>query len=406
MSLSVPEAQAAPEPPGLWRNRGFLLVWGGQLVSTVGARATATALPLLVLALTGSAADAGLVGAFGSLPLLLAPAVAGPLVDRWDRRRTMLVCELVTALALAAVPLTAVLGALTLSQLAATAFVQSAASVFFGIAEHAALPLLVPAAQLQAAVAQNEAKGQGAGLAGPPLAGVLFAVGRTVPFLADAVTSLAAACGLLLLRQNLRAEAPETTGESMWREAGRGLAWVWRQRFVRTVTALIAAGNFAFQALVLLLVLLAHDHGTGSEGIGLMLGVYAGGGLVGALAAGRLLPHLRPGAVLTGAFWLWAAVPAALLLTRDPLLMGVIAGVGAFAGPLWNVVVITRVTALVPNDLLGRVTSAALLVANGAVPLASLAAGCLAAAVGTTATLALLAAATLATAIAAQAALR
>jgi hypothetical protein len=54
--------------PSLWRNRDFLLLWSGQIVATVGARMSATAMPLLVLATTHSAADAGLVGAFGGCP--------------------------------------------------------------------------------------------------------------------------------------------------------------------------------------------------------------------------------------------------------------------------------------------------------------------------------------------------
>ncbi|MEU4563319.1 MFS transporter [Actinoplanes sp. NPDC023936] len=89
----------------LWRNRDFTLLWGGQVVSGLGAQISATATPLLVLTTTGSPADAGLVGAAGTLPHLLANLPAGPLVDRWDRWRILLASEIVAGLTLLTVPL-------------------------------------------------------------------------------------------------------------------------------------------------------------------------------------------------------------------------------------------------------------------------------------------------------------
>jgi MFS family permease len=87
----------------LWRNRDFAILWSGQVVSTLGVSISSTAMPLLVPALTGSPARAGLVGAAGTLPFL----PAGPLVDRWDRRRIMLVSQIVAVMLVAAVAATA-----------------------------------------------------------------------------------------------------------------------------------------------------------------------------------------------------------------------------------------------------------------------------------------------------------
>ena len=75
----------------LHRNRDFLLVWSGQVVSAVGSAVSSVAFPLLVLTLTDSPAKASLVGFAGTLPFLLFRLPAGGLVDRWDRKRTMIV---------------------------------------------------------------------------------------------------------------------------------------------------------------------------------------------------------------------------------------------------------------------------------------------------------------------------
>jgi len=166
-----------PVRPSLWRNREFAALWGGQVVSRLGASISGTAMPLLVLTTTGSPADAGVVAAAGTLPFLVANLPAGPLVDRWNRRRILLVSEVVAGLTLATVPVAAWCGVLTVAHLAVVAFVQGLCAVFFGLAERAALPMIVPAALLPPAIAQNEARDRGAALAGPPLGGALFGIG-------------------------------------------------------------------------------------------------------------------------------------------------------------------------------------------------------------------------------------
>ena len=96
MSLSNRELGfVAPERRAgrLWQNRDYLLVWGGQAISTTGSNASELALPLLILSLTRSPVQAGLVGALHSAAILLTNLPAGALVDRWNRKYTMLWCD-------------------------------------------------------------------------------------------------------------------------------------------------------------------------------------------------------------------------------------------------------------------------------------------------------------------------
>ncbi|MFE1289802.1 MFS transporter [Streptomyces sp. NPDC058751] len=390
------------ERPSLWRNREFLALWTGQVVSTLGAQTSGTAMPLLVLATTGSPSDAGIVGAAGTLPHLVAHLPAGPLVDRWNRRTILLVSEVCGALALSIVPIATWLGAVTVVHLAAVAFVQGLCFVFFGLAERAVLPRIVPAALLPTATAHNEARSRGAALAGPPFGGMLFGVGRAVPFLVDALSYAIACVGLLFIRSDLRNRATAAP-ESLWRSAVAGLRRVWRHPLVRAAILLIAAGNLVFQALVLILVVLARPHGATPGTVGTMLGIYSGGGLAGAIAAGRLHQHFTPKTVILGANWIWAALLPLFPFTSSPLLIGVIGAACAFVGPLWNVVIISYATLLVPDELLGRVTSAAMTLSWGVMPVASLGAGFLLTAAGPVPSLWVLAAVMLATAIAATA---
>jgi MFS family permease len=188
-----------------------MVLWSSQVVSTVGARVSTIAFPLLVLAMTHSPAKAGVVGFAQTLPFLLLYLPAGAFIDRWDRKRTMLVCDAGRAVALGSIAITAALGWLSLAQVALVALVDGSLFVLFDLAEGAALPHLVAKEQVPAAVAQNQAKIQGADVVGQPLGGVLFSVARLLPFLADAVTYLVSFGALLLIRrpfQQPRARPP------------------------------------------------------------------------------------------------------------------------------------------------------------------------------------------------------
>src|SRR5215207_5299019 len=140
----------APAVP-LWRNRDFTLLWVSQVVSTVGTRVTSVAYPLLVLLLTGSPTLAGVVAFAQTLPFLLLYLPGGAWIDRWERRRTMIACELGRAAALGSVAAAALVGgvhSVSVEHLAVVAFTEGSLFVLFDLAEGSALPHLVPAEQV------------------------------------------------------------------------------------------------------------------------------------------------------------------------------------------------------------------------------------------------------------------
>jgi MFS family permease len=139
------------DPVPLRRNRDFMVLWCSQVVSTVGARVTSIAYPLLVLAVTHSPAEAGVVGFTQTLPFLLLYLPAGAFIDRWDRKRTMLACDAGRAVALGSIAVTVALGWLSMAQVVVVALIDGSLFVLFDLAEGAALPQLVTKEQLQTA---------------------------------------------------------------------------------------------------------------------------------------------------------------------------------------------------------------------------------------------------------------
>ncbi|MEY9934550.1 MFS family permease [Catenulispora sp. GP43] len=139
LSTSAPEAPATRRP-ALWRHRDFRLVWTGQTLSELGTGVSQLAYPLLVLAMTGSPVYAGAVSAARALPYVFFGLVAGALVDRWNRKRVMILCDTLRAVNMAAIPIAAGLGVLTVGQVIVAAFVGGSLYVFFSAAEEARLP--------------------------------------------------------------------------------------------------------------------------------------------------------------------------------------------------------------------------------------------------------------------------
>src|SRR5947209_18112207 len=96
----IEEAGPQTERP-LWRNRDYMLLWTGQLVSTIGSGVSGIAFPLLILALTNSPATAGFAAALFGLPYAVLSLPAGALIDRWNRKTVMIVCDTCRAMSLA-----------------------------------------------------------------------------------------------------------------------------------------------------------------------------------------------------------------------------------------------------------------------------------------------------------------
>lgn len=373
----------------LWRNRDFTLLWTSQVASTIGTRVTAVAYPLLVLALTGSPTLAGVVAFAQTLPFLLLYLPAGAWVDRWELRRLMVVCELGRAVALGSIAAVAVLGgldAVTVPQIAAVAFVEGCLFVLFDLAEGNALPHLVAADQLPAAVAYNQGRIQAADLVGQPLGGALFSIAPGLPFVVDTVSYLLSGGAIAAIRSRLQGERQPVTTR-LREQIAEGLRFVWHDRFLRDTVALVGGINLGFNALTLVLIVRAGDLGASPTEIGLMFGMYGAGGILGALVAARVHRAFPGRVLLVGIGWLWAGMTAAYVLMPSVLWLGLVSAVGSFFGPIFNVVVMAAVYRRTPEGLLGRVRSTTKLIAWGTIPLAGLLGGILAEHLGTTSAL-------------------
>ena len=369
----------------LRRNRDFTLLWSGQAISELGTRASDIALPLLVLAVTGSPAKAGIVAFAGGIPYVLFGLPAGALADRWDRKRLMFWCDVGRACAMATLPLALAADDLTFPHIAAAAFAAGTFTTLARPAEFSALRHVVPAEQIPVAISRNEARTYAAQLAGPPVGGVLFGLGRALPFIADTVSYVVSAITLLLIRADFQ-EARESSAARLRHEVGEGVRWVLGQPFVRAVVIRAGVGNFVSNGLFLIVIVVATERGASSGLVGSILAVAAAGGLLGAAAAPWLQRRAPATAVIVGYHAVYAVL-IPLFLFVPPAAFGALFALMLFGAPALNAVLGTYAFALVPDRLMARVDAATGVLTSGASPLSRLVAGLLLSAVGANTTI-------------------
>ena len=338
------------------RIRDFRLLWAGGLVSSLGTWLLILAIPAHVFLVTGSLRDTGLTLAAEYLPLLLLGPVAGVLVDRWDRRRLMIVTSLARAGAVATMLLGTSPGRYWILYVALIA--ESSGGVLAGPAMRARIPAIVGTGTLLSSANSLSAGADGAvRLIGGPLGGVLLATcGVRWLICADAVSYLVSAAATAMTS---RAGAQRPAGRAAVGVVARDLAEGVRAlrdqpvaRALLPVTIIYLAANAALSAV---LIPFGIQHLGGSEHTGFLLSCLGVGFLVGAPVLRALLDRAQPRTLLTASLTA-TAVAYFLLFTSSSLATGLPAAVaiGMF-GSMSLVIPQTAVQRVIPDAVLGRV---------------------------------------------------
>ena len=380
--MSMPAEQPVQ---ALWKNKDFGLLWSGAAFSILGMRVCSIAWPLLVVFDGGSPERAGLVGFAALLPQLVIQLPAGVVVDRWDRKKVMISCDLIGMAAIGSVLAALFLGGLSLPHLLIAAFLEGSAAIGYQLSERAAVRAVVHPQQLPTALSQNEARSKGAGLLGQPISTGLLSLAMWMPFIVTVLGHLFSLLTLLAIRtpfQKERRKAPR----SVPKELAEGLRWMHGQKLLRSALVLISATNIITQVLSLSMVLIIRESGRSVATIG-VIGVASGiGGLLGALCASFFMARFGLSKLFVGTLLLRFLMIPTIAFTDSPLILGALFAAMSWAGGLMNVVGGVYQVQITPEEMQGRAGSVSSLVTSGANSLGPLAAGLLLGAVGTTLT--------------------
>ena len=349
----------ADSSTALWRYRHFAMFWSAQTLSVLGDGFASVAVPLLVLQVTGSVALMGLLTAVAGVASVATAVFAGVLADRADRRRLLIGCDLARAVLFAAVPVAWLWGP-QLWLLYAVLPASAAVGMVFRVAYVAAVPGLVDVRRITEANGKLSASYAIAGIGGPLLAGVVAAgFGYTTAIAVNAASFAVSALALCAVR--LRQARPERTAPTLAglrRELLEGALFLWRHPVLRSLTVLLSALLFLTYGLDDVLIYhVGHNLGGSDRTVGLVLGLAAGGTVVGSLVVAPLRRRIGFGATWSGSVAMAGAAVAAVGSARTVPAVSALAAAylgGMAIGAICSLSLRQEVT---PNHLLGRVTS-------------------------------------------------
>jgi len=370
------------------QHRNYRLFFGGQSVSLIGTWITRIATSWLVYRLTGSLLLLGIVGFCGQIPTLLLAPFTGVLVDRWDRRRILLVTQVLSMLQSVALAVMVFSGSVTIPLVLALQILQGIINSFDTPARQAfVVEMLEDRSDLPNAIALNSSMVNASRILGPSIGGVVIAaVGEGWCFTADAISYLAVLASLMAMQVERRQLPPRDT--RMLDELRTGFHYVSRFLPVRSALILLSLVSLLGMPYTVLMPAIASGtlHG-GPHTLGFLMAASGVGALAGALylASRRSVLGLGDAMVIsTTAFGVGlVAFSFSRVLWLSLLVLPLVGGGMMVTMAATNTIIQTIVT----EELRGRVMAFYTMAFLGTAPIGSLVAGVVAERIGPTQTI-------------------
>ena len=354
----------------------YWLQFSASSISNVGDGLAVAATPLLALSLTDDTRLIGAVSFASSLPWLILTLPAGVIIDRLDRRRTMIAVNWLRAIVYATLALFAATDSLTIWMLIGLMIVIGSCEVLFDMTAQALLPAIVNSEQLERAngllyttemICNN--------FIGLPAGSWLFVIAIGTPFGLNAASFALAA--VIIARISLRSESNQQrpARRQFRRDLVDGLTWLWSHRFIRLLAIMLGCVNFAGALGAAIWVKYAADElGVTGSLYGALLAILAIGSILGGLIGDRIANKLGRNTILYAYIifavdgLVYSLFPSVAIIAMWMLFMGV-------ASTTWNIVTVSLRQRLIPEELFGRVNSVYRFIGTGLSALGSLAGG-------------------------------
>lgn len=373
----------------LLRQATFLRLLVGQGLATFGSQVSLIAIPLVAAStLDASPGEMGTLAAVGGLPYLIASLPAGVIVDRLPTRSVLGWSNLIRALILAVIPLSAVTGVLSMPILYVTGLLVGLASVFFSLGQYSVLPSIVRPDQLVDANGKLETTRSIAATSGPAIGGVLVQVfGGPIAVLANIAMYVVSAVVLNTLPSHRKA----TPRSGAVGELVEALRFVWNDPGLRAIALSAGTWNlFSAMAAAILVLFATRELGMPPAELGIAFAAGNAGFFVGSLVAAPIAKALGFGRALALAILVGGAFVALPGLATPALALGflLVSQLGrSLCVVLFNVNQISLRQALTSERMQGRVHAVAQFLIQGTYPLGSILGGGVASGIGLSATI-------------------
>lgn len=371
---------------------GFLALWIGQTVSSFGSQMTGIAFPVIAVTfLNATELQMGLLGAADTSAFLIFGLLAGALVDRWIKRKVMIVADIVRMVGIGLIPLLYVLDYLNIYQLMVIGVVGSVATVFFDVSYQSYVPILLPKEYIGLGNSRLEITSQISGVASPGIVGTLLKfVKAPLLLIFDAFSFAVSAFSLMLIRDK-EVPAVKADRRPITKEIAEGLSFVWNQRLIRAISFTTSTSNLfgtITNTMFALYFFRSMYLGFDAVAFGVMTAFASVGGLLGASTTPKLIklfgegPLIVISAVTMGFSQLF--IPLSWLMPRELALPALIfnATFTSFTVLTYNITQVTARQRICPKPLLGRMNASIRFMVWGCMPIGALLSGLLGDSIG------------------------
>jgi MFS family permease len=367
---------------GLWKNSNFVKLWAGQTISLFGSQITVLALPLLAAnVLQATPGQMGFLGFVQYVPWLFVGLFAGVWVDRLPRRPILLTADILRAILLTLIPLTAWLGWMRIEYLYLVGFFVGICTVFFDIAYVAILPALVSRQQLVEGNSKLQTSVSASEMAGPGFAGMLVqAISAPLAVGLDALTFAVSALSLAWIKVQESLLPAPVKQPSIVKQAWEGLRLSLRHPLLRGFIGCSTTGNLFIDIhLAVYILYLTRELGLQPAVIGLLYTFGGLGGVIGAAIAERLVRSLGTGRAIVLSQLVHGlcatALPLVALAGPTVPLLALVHAVWGFTSATYTVPALSLRQAITPDHLQGRITASQRVLTFGLSPLGFLIGG-------------------------------
>jgi len=378
----------------LLRTPGFAWLWGGQTFSTFGSQIGSIALAFIAVKLLDAGpAEMGWLSAAGTASFLLVGLIAGAWVDRWIKRRVMIIADVIRMVAIGVIPALYFTGNLNIWVIIVIAFVMGLATVFFDVAYQSFVPVILPSDKIAAGNSALEATNQTAGIAGPGIVGFLIDLFKAPTLLViDSLSYLVSALTLGMIKDT-ETPKPKSDRKPLHVEIREGLRFVVRQPLIRRISLTTSVNNLFTSLMfsIFALVFLGSQYlNFGAAAFGLLGTSAAVGSLLGALATTKLIKWVGEGtlisvsAILSGCITLLAPIAVTMHNSLTLPLLLVMDFLSGFAVLAYNITQVSARQRLCPPELLGRMNASIRFFVWGVMPIGGLLGGAIAETYGVT----------------------
>jgi MFS family permease len=360
----------------LRKNHDFTVLWIGQTISELGSRMSMFVFPLLAYAITGSALWAAAAESAHLAGMVATLLPAGVFADRTDRLRLMRAASASGVVLYVSLVAAALTFGITIGHLLVVAVLTGAGAGLFAPAETSAVRAVVPDEDLAAALSQNQARQHVASLVGGPVGGALFSLVRWLPFAADALSYAISWILLGRIRTDL-SSATEGPAPRLRESLAGGFRFILERPFFRVLQVWSGLTNLLVNALFFVAILRLIQSGYAPVQIGLVETAAGVFGVLGAVAAPRIIERCRTGALTVVIAWSFVPLVVPMVFWNNPLVVSAALSAGLFLNPAGNAGIGAYRMALTPADLQGRVQSTSQFVSMSTMPLSPIVAGAL-----------------------------